>query len=88
MRVYDRCEWDAALVVVEQGAIELECSLGIAYRFRSGDVLVLGGLPLRALHNRGPEPAVLSAVQTGGCRGTGPYATGFMIRAVNKGDYV
>ena len=39
--------------------IELVTHAGERARFARGDVLVLSGLPLRALHNRGPEPAVL-----------------------------
>ena len=42
--------------------IELECRGGRRRGFRRGDVLWLIGLPLRALHNRGPVPTVLVAV--------------------------
>lgn len=59
---YDEAEWRDALVVVEHGEIELECWAGGYRRFGCGEVLCLTGLPLRRLHNRGPEPAVLVAV--------------------------
>ena len=61
-RIYHRAEWSDAIVVVERGEIELECLNGARYRFRSGDLLWLAGLPLRSLHNRGREPALLVAV--------------------------
>lgn len=61
-RPYDAAEWRDALVVVECGEIELECRGGGARRFGAGQVLWLAGLGLRALHNRGIEPAVLVAV--------------------------
>ncbi|MGH7713059.1 MAG: hypothetical protein ACREOG_17335 [Gemmatimonadaceae bacterium] len=63
MRMYVQGEWSDALIVVERGEIELESSLGARYRFSRGDVLWLTGLPLRALHNRGREPALLVAVR-------------------------
>ncbi len=55
-------EWEGALVVVEDGAIELECTAGGRRRFESGAVLWLSGLPLVAMHNPGPGPALLVAV--------------------------
>jgi hypothetical protein len=61
-RLYDAAEWRDALVVVEQGEVHLECRAGGFRPFVRGAVLWLTGLPLRALHNRGPEPAVLVAV--------------------------
>jgi hypothetical protein len=61
-RAFDDAEWRDALVVVERGEIELECLGGTCWRFGRGDVLWLIGLPVRALHNPGREPAVLAAV--------------------------
>jgi hypothetical protein len=61
-RVYDEAEWRGAIVVVEHGEIELECLDGSHHCFGRGDVLWLDRLPLRALHNRGHESAVLVAV--------------------------
>jgi quercetin dioxygenase-like cupin family protein len=61
-RAYDEADWRDALVIVERGPIELECLAGGRRAFQSGDVLWLMGLPLRALHNTGSEPAVLAAV--------------------------
>jgi hypothetical protein len=61
-RPYDRDEWRDALVVIEHGAVDLECVLGRRRRFHEGDVLWLAALPLRALHNPGEVPAVLSRV--------------------------
>jgi hypothetical protein len=54
--------WRDALVVVERGEIEIEGRSGVRRRFVAGDVLCFEGLSLRALHNRGTDEAVLSAV--------------------------
>jgi hypothetical protein len=61
-RAYNPAEWGGALVVVEQGQVELESMDGNCRTFVSGDVLWLDGLPLRALHNHGRVAAVLAAV--------------------------
>jgi hypothetical protein len=61
-RPYDGAEWRGALVVVERGEIELEARSGGCRRFARGEVLWMSGLPLRALRNRGPGPAVLVAI--------------------------
>ena len=61
-RLYDAAEWRDALVVVEQGEVHIECRAGRFRPFAQGAVLWLTGLALRALHNRGPQPAVLVAV--------------------------
>jgi hypothetical protein len=61
-RAYRAEEWDDALVVVERGEIELECRAGGRRRFPSGAIMWLQGMDLRALHNPGTEPTVLSAV--------------------------
>jgi hypothetical protein len=55
---YDEEDWRDALVLVVRGEIELGRE-----RFPRGAVLSLAGLPLRALHNRGAEPAELVAVR-------------------------
>jgi quercetin dioxygenase-like cupin family protein len=64
-RAYEEAEWRDAIVSVTRGEIELECVGGTRHRFRRGDVLWLAGLPLRALHNRGDEPALLVTVSRG-----------------------
>jgi hypothetical protein len=61
-RAYDEAEWRDALVIVEYGQIELEGLNGSRQTFERGDVLWLVGLPLRALHNRGREPALMVGV--------------------------
>jgi CRP-like cAMP-binding protein len=61
-RIYHEGEWSDALVVVGRGEIELESLGGATLSFRRGALLWLEGLPLRALHNRGREPALLLAV--------------------------
>ncbi len=61
-RVYDPAEWRSAMVVVEHGAVELECLDGSRRHFDCGATLWLFDLPLRALHAIGDETAVLSAI--------------------------
>jgi hypothetical protein len=61
-RRYAEAEWRDALVVVERGAVELETQDHACWRFARGDMLWLTGLRLRAVHNRGAEPARLVAV--------------------------
>lgn len=61
-RIYNEREWRDAVVVVASGQIELESLNGVRQRFDRGDILWLCELPLRALHNRGSETAVLVAV--------------------------
>jgi hypothetical protein len=57
-RTYDKADWRDALVLVVRGEIELG-----GERFGCGSVLSLAGLQVRALHNRGAEPAELVAVR-------------------------
>ena len=64
-RAYDEAEWRDALVVVEQGAIDLLGVSGARCSFARGDILWLAGVPLRALYNPGDEPAVLLALARG-----------------------
>ncbi|MGH9244192.1 MAG: hypothetical protein ACRD29_07730 [Acidimicrobiales bacterium] len=61
-RAYDEADWRDAIVVVERGEIELVGVSGRRERFGCGAVLSMVGLPLRAIHNDGREPAVLVAV--------------------------
>ena len=60
-RAYDEADWHGALVVLARGRIELEGLSGARRTFECGAVLWLVGLPLRALHNHGREPAVMIA---------------------------
>jgi hypothetical protein len=71
-RLYDAAEWRDALVVLEQGEIHIECRAGRFRFFAQGAVLVLDGLPLRALHNRSTEAAVLVAVRRARAGGSPP----------------
>ena len=62
VRPYVEEEWRGALVVVERGDLELECTRGGRRSFACGAVLWLAGLPLAALRTAGPGPTVLVAV--------------------------
>jgi hypothetical protein len=85
---YDERDWVDALVVIDRGDVELEGRCGTRYRFGPGAILWLVGLPLRAIHNVGDDPAVLVAVSrrgpprpelphvtTGSPRGTGSHGS-------------
>ena len=61
-RTFDQAEWRGALVVVEQGEIDLVRPDGSRCRFKRGDILWLDGLSLRSLHNAGHERATLVAI--------------------------
>jgi hypothetical protein len=69
---FDQADWRDAIVAVEGGALELECPGGSRRRFVRGDLLCLDGVPLRALHNPGRVPTVLSVVS----RRRGPMSPG------------
>ena len=58
-RAYDEAEWRGALVVLARGRIELQGLSGARRTLAAGAALWLDGLPLRALHNHGREPAVM-----------------------------
>lgn len=62
-RVTEGGEWAGALVLVERGELEIECTDGGRRRFIQGDLLALDWLPLRMLHSRGTEPVELLAVR-------------------------
>jgi hypothetical protein len=59
---YVAVEWHDAIVVVENGQVELEHVDGSRNCFREGAILPLAKLPLRRLHNPGSELVVLVAV--------------------------
>lgn len=61
-RAYDEAVWRDAIVLVEEGQIELVCLAGRRCRFERGAIVFLAGLPLRAIRNRAREPARLIAV--------------------------
>lgn len=62
-RPYVETEWDDAFVVATRGAVELLAVDGRAATMRAGAVLCLHRLALRALHNPGHQPAVLTVVR-------------------------
>ncbi|MGH9137739.1 MAG: hypothetical protein ACRD0G_11915 [Acidimicrobiales bacterium] len=62
-RAYDEDEWRDAIVVVELGDIDLECTQGGRRRFTAGNVLWFDGLPVRAVHNPGADAAVVVAIR-------------------------
>jgi hypothetical protein len=53
---------DGAIVVVEQGELELECRAGTCRRFGRGSMIPLARLPVARLRSIGPGPLVLVAV--------------------------
>jgi hypothetical protein len=61
-RPYAEADWVDAIVLVATGQVEVEGIGGTRQSFERGDLLWLTGLPVRALHNRGDQAAVLVAV--------------------------
>lgn len=61
-RAYLPREWADALVIVEAGEIELECTAGSRASFPAGSVMFFDSLPIRTLRNRRRRPAVLTAL--------------------------
>ena len=55
-------DWADTLVIVICGQLELLCSSGQRARFAAGAIVTLAGVPVRAIHNAGPEPLVLQAL--------------------------
>jgi quercetin dioxygenase-like cupin family protein len=65
---YVDADWAGAIVLLARGQVELEAESGARRLFHRGDLLWLTNLPLRALHNPGPDGAVLVAIsRAGGC---------------------
>jgi hypothetical protein len=60
--------WAGAMVLVEQGSLEVSCRAGGRREFDQGDMLVLGLLPLRSLRNTSPVELRLLAVRRAGAR--------------------
>ena len=59
---FDPREWQDAIVVIADGALEVNDSVGHRCRFESGAILCFDGLSVRALRNAGELPLVLIAV--------------------------
>ena len=59
---YEEDEWRDALVMLEHGAVVLCFRCGRLMLLTRGAILWFTGLPLRAVHNQGEEPAVLVGI--------------------------
>lgn len=59
---YDADEWAGAIVLVADGTVEVEGHSGSRYRFGRHSLLRLNWA-WRAVHNPGPDPAVLTAIR-------------------------
>jgi hypothetical protein len=53
---------DDALVIVDQGVLEVECRAGACRRFGRGSMIPIARLPVARLRSVGPCPLVLVAV--------------------------
>jgi hypothetical protein len=62
-RPTDPGDWTGALVLVERGAVEVECVAGGHRAFAEGDMLALDCLPVRTLRNPGSVTTRLVAVR-------------------------
>lgn len=72
---YVDADWAGAIVLLARGEVELEAVSGARRLFHRGDLLWLPCLPLRALHNPGPDSAVLVAISRAAA-GTGETPLG------------
>jgi hypothetical protein len=59
---YRKVGWPGALVIVEQGDLEIECTSGARAHFPAGSVLTFEGLDLRSLRNTGHCCLILHAL--------------------------
>jgi hypothetical protein len=64
------------IVVVEEGAIELECRSGARRRFGRGSMIPISRLPIAHLRSVGPGPLVLLAVSRAALPGTDEFLRG------------
>jgi hypothetical protein len=62
-----------AIVVVEQGKLELECRAGTRRLFGRGSMIPLALLPVAHLRSVGPSPLVLVAVSRAQLRATDEF---------------
>jgi len=65
-----------AIVVVERGAVELECRAGTRRRFGRGSMIPIARLPLAHLRNVGLGPLVLVVVSRASTPGTDEFLRG------------
>jgi hypothetical protein len=65
-----------AIVVVEQGELELECRAGTCRRFAPGSMIAVARLPVSHLKSVGPVPLVLIAVSRARLRATDEFRRG------------
>lgn len=56
-------QWAGCLVLIERGAVEVDCDSGGMRSFAAGDLLALGWLPIRTLRNPGAAETCLLAVR-------------------------
>ena len=59
---YAAFDWTDALVLIREGAVDIEGVSGRRYRFERDAILHLTDLPIRAVHNVGSSPAVITAI--------------------------
>jgi hypothetical protein len=62
-----------AIVVVEQGELELECRAGTCRLFAPGSMIPIARLPIAHLRNVGPGPLVLVAVSRAPLQGSDEF---------------
>ncbi|MBP2365736.1 hypothetical protein [Pseudonocardia parietis] len=67
-RPHDEDDWRGALVVVDQGEIELCCSAGGSRIFGAGSVLWFTGLDLVSVRNPGSTDAVFRGITRAAAR--------------------
>jgi hypothetical protein len=62
-----------AIVIVEEGELELECRSGTCRRFGRGSMIPIAQLPVTHIRSIGPGPLVLVAVSRASLRATDEF---------------
>ena len=63
-----------AIVVIDEGALELECTTGARRRFGRGAMIPIARLPVARARSVGPGPLVLIAVSRASLPGTDEFS--------------
>jgi hypothetical protein len=76
-----------AIVLVEQGELELECRAGTCRRFGRGSMIPIARLPIAHLRNVGPGPLVLAAISRGRRRATDEFLRDAGLYGDDQNDF-
>ena len=72
--VLARAHLSDAILLIEQGELEIECLAGSGRSFGRGSMIAIAGLPVARLRNTGPQPLVLVAVSRVSLKATDEFS--------------